>query len=322
MKICVTGGSGAIGSFLCESLLKEGNHVVCVDNLLTGDIENIKNLKENKLFKFFRNDICENNVFKNVCNVLNIKKFDQIYNLASPASPIHYQRNSIETIEANTIGVMNVLKEAIRTNCDILHTSTSEIYGEPLVHPQKETYYGNVNIVGPRSCYDESKRCSETIIMSYKEKYDLNVRIVRIFNCFSENLASNDGRVISNFIAQTLRNLDVTIYGDGTQTRSFCYVDDMINGLKLMMNNKSNFVGPINLGNPNEISIIDLAKKVINMTNSKSKIIFNKLPKNDPARRCPDISLAKEKLLWEPKTSLEEGLEKVINSFKKRVNRK
>lgn len=308
MNILVTGGAGFIGSHLCEFLLNNGDKIICLDNFFTGSLKNIKHLENNPKFKVISHDIKE--PLRDVVE----EHIDQIYNLACPASPVHYQFNPIETIKANTLGVINVLEFARINGSRVLQASTSEVYGDPEVHPQVETYRGNVSILGPRSCYDEGKRVAETLFMDYHRKYRLDIRIVRIFNTYGSRMAENDGRVISNFIVQALKNQKITVFGDGSQTRSFCYVKDMVEGLYKMMN--QDYIGPVNLGNTNEIKIIDVAKKIINHTKSSSKIIFNSLPEDDPKQRRPDISLAKEKLSWEPKISFEDGIKKTIEYFK------
>jgi UDP-glucuronate decarboxylase len=303
--ILVTGGAGFIGSHLCERLLTDDQKVICLDNLFTGSLDNIELLKSNINFEFVNHDIT-NPYFRD--------GIDEIYNLACPASPIHYQSNPIKTVKTCTIGVINMLGLAKKNNAKILQASTSEVYGDPDVHPQKEDYNGNVNTLGFRSCYDEGKRCAETLFMDYKREHNLNIAIVRIFNTYGPNMTKNDGRVVSNFILQALQNDNITIYGDGSQTRSFQFIDDLVEGLIKMMN--SDIVGPINLGNPIELSMTDLAYKVIKLTNSSSNIIYKKLPKDDPKRRRPDISLAKSTLDWSPLTDLETGLKKTINYFK------
>jgi UDP-glucuronate decarboxylase len=305
-NILVTGGAGFIGSHLCKALLELGHYVICLDNLLTGSISNIQDLKSNNNFEFVKHDITEPYYRNNI---------DQIYNLACPASPVHYQYNPIKTIKTCTIGVINMLGLAKNNNAKILQASTSEVYGDPEVHPQKEDYNGNVNTLGFRSCYDEGKRCAETLFMDYKREHNLNIKIVRIFNTYGPNMTKNDGRVVSNFILQALNNRNITIYGDGSQTRSFQFIDDLVLGLMKMMN--SDFVGPVNLGNSEELSVKNLANKVIKLTNSSSDIIFKELPEDDPKRRRPDISLAISKLGWTPKTELETGLRKTINYFSK-----
>ena len=303
--ILVTGGAGFIGSHLCERLLSDNHKVICLDNLFTGSLDNIEVLKSNINFEFVNHDITKPYFRDGI---------DEIYNLACPASPIHYQSNPIKTVKTCTIGVINMLGLAKKTNAKILQASTSEVYGDPDVHPQKEDYNGNVNTLGFRSCYDEGKRCAETLFMDYKREHNLNIKIVRIFNTYGPNMTKNDGRVVSNFILQALQNDNITIYGDGSQTRSFQFIDDLVEGLIKMMN--SDNVGPINLGNPIELSMTDLAYKVIKLTKSCSEIIYKKLPKDDPKRRRPDISLAKSILDWSPVIDLETGLKKTINYFK------
>jgi len=306
--VLISGGAGFIGSHLCEYILSKGDYVICVDNLFTGNKGNIIHLKEN--FDFIEHDIIEPLIIE--------KKIDQIYNLACPASPIHYQFNAIRTIKANTIGMINMLGLAKKHNSRILQTSTSEIYGDAKEHPQKESYRGNVNPIGPRACYDEGKRVAETLMFDYHRQNKVDIRVVRIFNTYGPNMNKDDGRVISNFIIQALNNKQLTIYGDGTHIRSFCYVSDMVKGIYNMMN--SNHLGPINLGNPNEkISILKLAKKIIEQTNSKSETINKQLPEDDPKERQPDITKAKELLNWQPEVSLDDGLKKTIEYFKKIV---
>ena len=303
--ILVSGGAGFIGSHLCERLLIDDHKVICLDNLFTGSLDNIEVLKSNINFEFVNHDITKPYFRDGI---------DEIYNLACPASPIHYQSNPIKTVKTCTIGVINMLGLAKKNNAKILQASTSEVYGDPDVHPQKEDYNGNVNTLGFRSCYDEGKRCAETLFMDYKREHNLNIKIVRIFNTYGPNMTKNDGRVVSNFILQALQNDNITIYGDGSQTRSFQFIDDLVEGLIKMMN--SDNVGPINLGNPIELSMTDLAYKVIKLTNSSSDVIYKKLPKDDPKRRRPDISLAKSILDWSPVIDLETGLKKTINYFK------
>ena len=306
-RIIITGGAGFIGSNLCERLVNEGNDVICVDNFFTGSKDNIRHLIGNNHFELVRHDVT--------------KEFyaeaDQIYNLACPASPPSYQYNPIKTIKTSIMGTINMLGLAKRCKARILQASTSEIYGDPKVHPQTEDYWGNVNPIGIRSCYDEGKRCAETLMMDYHRQNNVDTKIVRIFNTYGPNMAQNDGRVVSNFILQALKNEDITIYGDGSQTRSFCYVDDLIEGLIRMMNSK--LVGPVNLGNPSERTILDFAKLIIKLTNSKSQIIYKSLPSDDPTQRQPDISLAKKELDWEPKIDIEDGLMKTINYFKELI---
>ena len=303
--ILVTGGAGFIGSHLCKRLLNENHYVICLDNLFTGTLKNIEEFENNKNFEFVNHDITKP-YFRD-------DNIDEIYNLACPASPIHYQSNPIKTVKTCTIGVINMLGLAKKNNAKILQASTSEVYGDPEIHPQKEDYNGNVNTLGYRSCYDEGKRCAETLFMDYKREHNLNIRIVRIFNTYGPNMTKNDGRVVSNFILQAINNENITIYGDGLQTRSFQFIDDLVEGLLKMMN--SDFVGPVNLGNPVELSMKDLAGKIINLTNSSSDIIYKELPEDDPKRRRPDISLANTKLDWKPIIDLEYGLQKTINYF-------
>ncbi len=305
-KILVTGGSGFLGSHLCERLLSEGNEVICLDNYFTGDKKNIIHLISNPYFELIRHDITTP-IFLEV---------DQIYNLACPASPIHYQYNAIKTIKTSVLGAINVLGLAKRVKATVLQASTSEVYGDPEVHPQEESYWGHVNPIGIRSCYDEGKRCAESLFINYHKQNNVDIKIMRIFNTYGPRMHPNDGRVVSNFIMQALNNQDITIYGDGMQTRSFCYVDDLINGMIKLMNSPKEFIGPVNIGNPGEFTIKELAEMVIKLTGSKSKLVYNELPADDPMQRKPNITLAKEKLSWEPKIKLEEGLIKTINYFK------
>lgn len=306
-RILVTGGAGFIGSHLCEELIKCGHEVICVDNFYTGQKKNITHLMGNPNFELLRHDI----TFPLYLEV------DQIYNLACPASPIHYQFNPVQTIKTNVHGSINMLGLAKRTRSKILQASTSEVYGDPEIHPQVESYWGNVNPIGPRACYDEGKRCSETLYMSYFHQYKVEVKIVRIFNTYGPRMHLDDGRVISNFVIQALKNADITIYGDGRQSRSFCYIDDMIRSLLLMMETPFEFPGPLNLGNPVECTIHELAEKIIALTGSASNIVYRPLPEDDPLRRNPDISLAQEKLGWQPTVEIEEGLKKTIAYFEK-----
>jgi UDP-glucuronate decarboxylase len=304
-RILVTGGAGFLGSHLCKSLLDQGNEVVCVDNFYTSTKRNINALQKNTNFEFIRHDV----TFPLYVEV------DEIYNLACPASPIHYQRDPVQTTKTSVHGAINMLGLAKRTGARILQASTSEVYGDPSVHPQTEAYWGNVNPIGIRSCYDEGKRCAETLFFDFHRQYKVPIKVARIFNTYGPNMQPNDGRVISNFIMQALNNEDITIYGDGTQTRSFCYVDDLINGLITLMNSDSKIVGPINLGNPTESTIKEIAQGIIRLTNSNSKIVNLELPSDDPRQRNPDISEAKQKLNWEPKVALEDGLRLTINYF-------
>jgi len=305
--VLVTGGAGFIGSHLCEHLLNFGNEVICMDNFFTGSKENIRHLLQDPRFELIRHDIVHP-VFVEV---------DEIYNLASPASPIHYQFNPVKTTKTNVMGSIHMLGLAKRVHAKILQASTSEVYGNPEIHPQEESYWGNVNPIGLRSCYDEGKRCAETLFFDYHRQNKVKIKVVRIFNTYGPRMHPNDGRVVSNFIVQALQGEDITIYGDGSQTRSFCYVDDMVDGLYSMMNSPDDFIGPVNLGNPSEFTILQLAQKVIELTNSKSKIIHKTLPEDDPVRRKPDISLAKENLNWNPTIPLEKGLIKTIEYFDK-----
>lgn len=303
----VTGGAGFIGSHLCKYLLESKYYVICIDNLFTGSINNISELLENPNFEFIKHDITKP-FYRN--------KIDEIYNLACPASPIHYQKNPIKTVKTCTIGVINMLGLAKKNNAKILQASTSEVYGDPEIHPQIEQYNGNVNPIGYRSCYDEGKRCSETLFMDYFREHNIKIKIIRIFNTYGPNMAANDGRVVSNFINQALNFQEITINGDGNQTRSFQYIDDLIDGLIKMMKTENSFTGPVNLGNPNEISMNELASKVLKFTKSKSRLVYRDLPKDDPHRRKPDISLAIKKLNWKPEYDLELGLIKTIEFFK------
>jgi len=304
-KILVTGGAGFLGSHLCEKLLEHGHDVICADNLFTGSKENVLHLMDNPYFEFFRHDI----TFPLFVEV------DEIYNLACPASPIHYQYDPVQTTKTSVHGAINMLGLAKRTKAKILQASTSEVYGDPAVHPQTEDYWGNVNPVGPRSCYDEGKRCAETLFFDYYREHKLRIKVARIFNTYGPRMHPNDGRVVSNFIVQALQNENITIYGDGSQTRSFCYVDNLIDGLIKLMESGDDFTGPVNIGNPNEFTIKELAEKIIEMTQSSSKLIYKSLPENDPVRRQPDITLAKKILGWEPSIELEEGLTHTINYF-------
>jgi len=304
-RILITGGAGFLGSHLCERLLAEGHDVLCLDNFFTGSKDNILHLLGNPHFECIRHDIT-NPIYLEV---------DQIYNLACPASPVHYQFNPIKTIKTSVMGAINTLGIAKRVKARILQASTSEVYGDPEVHPQPESYWGRVNPIGVRSCYDEGKRAAECLMMDYHRQNNVDVKIVRIFNTYGPRMAVNDGRVVSNFIMQALRGEDITVYGDGAQTRSFCYVDDLIEGLILMMNSAEGFTGPVNVGNPVEFTILELAETLIKMTGSSSRITFMPLPQDDPVQRRPNISLAREKLGWNPRVPLAEGLEKTIAYF-------
>ncbi len=311
-RILITGGAGFVGSHLCERLLAEGHEVYCMDNYFTGRKDNIMHLMSNPYFELIRHD---------VTNPFHIE-VDEIYNLACPASPIHYQYNPIKTIKTSVMGAINMLGLAKRVNAKILQASTSEVYGNPLVHPQPEEYWGNVNPMGERSCYDEGKRAAETLFRDYHAQNNVNTKIIRIFNTYGPRMHPNDGRVVSNFIMQALQGIDITVYGKGDQTRSFQFVDDLIEGMVRLMDTDDSFRGPVNIGNPVEFTILELAEKVIELTNSKSKIIFKDLPSDDPMKRKPDISLAKRELDWEPKVMLEEGLKKTIEYFKRYVEPK
>lgn len=304
-KILVTGGAGFLGSHLCERLLNDGNEVICVDNFFTGTKDNISPLLSNPFFEVIRHDVC----FPLYVEV------DEIYNLACPASPIHYQHDPVQTTKTSVHGAINMLGLAKRVNAKIFQASTSEVYGDPEVHPQTEDYWGRVNPVGIRSCYDEGKRCAETLFFDYYRQHNLRIKVARIFNTYGPRMHPNDGRVVSNFIMQALQNKPITIYGDGSQSRSFCYVDDLIEAFVRLMNSADNVTGPINTGNPNEFTIKELAEKVIDITGSKSKIEFEKLPSDDPKQRQPDITLAKKTLGWEPEISLEKGLPNTIDYF-------
>lgn len=308
--VLVTGGAGFIGSHLCEYLLNQGHKVICLDNFFTGSMDNIGLLLKNNRFKLVKQNVIEPFNFK----------VDEIYNLACPASPIHYQREPVETVKANVMGMINCLELAKKTGAKILQASTSEVYGDPKEHPQKESYWGNVNPIGKRSCYDEGKRCAETLCADYEREYGLNIKIARIFNTYGPRMALNDGRVISNFIVQALLKKPITIYGNGAQTRSFQYISDLILGLAKLMESDE-FSGPVNLGNRNEFTIRQLAQEVIRLTGSKSKVILKPLPDDDPKQRQPDISLAKGKLNWRPKIKLADGLEKTIRYFKEKLKK-
>jgi len=306
-RILVTGGAGFVGSHLCKRLLEEGNDVICLDNYFTGNKNNILELLNNPFFELVRHDITEPYY----------AEVDEIYNLACPASPVHYQHNPIKTIKTSVMGAINVLGLAKRVGAKVLQASTSEVYGDPHVHPQTESYWGNVNPIGLRSCYDEGKRCAETLFMDYHHQNGVAIKIIRIFNTYGPKMNPQDGRVVSNFIVQALKGQDITIFGDGTQTRSFQYVDDLVEGMIRMMNSEHSFLGPVNLGNPNEFTMLELAEKVIKLTGSSSKIIFMPLPQDDPKQRRPDIALAKQKLdNWEPNIQLDEGLLKAITYFR------
>ncbi len=309
-RILVTGGAGFVGSHLCERLLKEKNDVICLDNFFTGDKRNIIHLLNNPYFELVRHDV----------TMPYFAEVDQIYNLACPASPIHYQYNGIKTVKTSVMGAINMLGLAKRIKARILQASTSEVYGDPKIHPQTEDYWGHVNPIGVRSCYDEGKRCAETLFMNYHTQNNVDIKIIRIFNTYGTNMHPNDGRVVSNFILQALKNEDITIYGDGTQSRSFQYVDDLVEGMIRMMNTNDNFIGPVNIGNPNEFTILKLAKIILELTGSKSKIVFLPATADDPTQRKPDISLAKKELNnWEPKIQLKQGLIRTIEYFDKLI---
>jgi UDP-glucuronate decarboxylase len=304
MKILVTGGAGFLGSHLCDRLISDEHEVICLDNFFTGSKQNIIHLLDNPNFELIRHDVVD--PFK--------VEVEQIYNLACPASPVHYQHNPIKTVKTSVMGAINALGLAKRVGARILQASTSEVYGDPQVHPQPEDYRGNVNPIGPRACYDEGKRCAETLFFDYHRQNNVDIRVIRIFNTYGPRMRPDDGRVVSNFIIQALKGDDITVYGDGKQTRSFCYVEDLIEAMIRMMNQEE-IIGPVNTGNPNEFTILELAEKVIELTGSKSKIIFKDLPEDDPMQRKPDNTLAREKLDWEPQIQLEQGLEKTIAFF-------
>lgn len=305
-RILITGGAGFLGSHLCERLLNEGNDIICLDNFFTGTKENVAHLLGKPHFELMRHD---------VTSPLYVE-VDQIYNLACPASPIHYQHDPVKTTKTNVHGAINMLGLAKRTKATIFQASTSEVYGDPEVHPQPEPYWGRVNPIGPRSCYDEGKRCAETLFFDYQRQHDLNIKVVRIFNTYGPRMHPNDGRVISNFIVQALKGENITIYGNGQQTRSFCYVDDLIEGFVVMMKSERGFTGPVNLGNPGEFTMLELAEKVLHLVGGKSQLTFHPLPADDPRQRQPDITLAKAKLGWEPKVALDDGLKLTIDYFR------
>lgn len=311
-RILVTGGAGFIGSHLCKKLVEEGHEVICADNLFTGSKKNIEPLMEYGNFEFLRHDVTKE---------LYVEA-DQIYNLACPASPVHYQYNPIKTMKTSVLGALHMLGLAKRVHGRILQASTSEVYGNPEVHPQPEAYWGSVNPIGPRSCYDEGKRAAETLFFDYNRQHGLDIKVIRIFNTYGPNMSLNDGRVVSNFIVQALKNEDISIYGDGSQTRSFCYVDDMVDGMQRMMESREGFTGPINIGNPGEFTMLELAEKIIALTGSRSEIRHEALPQDDPVQRRPVIGLAKRELGWEPKVMLEEGLMRTIQYFEDELRRK
>lgn len=304
-RVLVTGGAGFIGSHLCKKLLEEKNEVICVDNLFTGTMENIKSLLEHKNFEFIRHDVTQE---------LHVE-VEQIYNLACPASPVHYQYDAIKTVKTSVLGAINALELARHNQGRILQASTSEVYGDPHVHPQPESYWGHVNPIGIRACYDEGKRVAETLFFDYHRQYDVDIKVVRIFNTYGPNMDPKDGRVVSNFIVQALKGQDITVYGDGKQTRSFCYVDDLVEGIRRMMDSQAGLIGPVNLGNPGEFTMLELAEKIIDLTGSKSKITYAPLPQDDPVQRKPVITLAQKRLDWKPKVMLDEGLKKTIAYF-------
>ena len=305
-KILVTGGAGFLGSHLCERLLREGNEVVCLDNYFTGQKQNVVHLLENPFFEMIRHDV----------TMPFFIEVDEIYNLACPASPIHYQYNPIKTVKTSVMGAINMLGLAKRIKAKVLQASTSEVYGDPEVHPQTEDYWGHVNPIGPRSCYDEGKRVAETLFINYHKQNDVRIKIIRIFNTYGPRMHPHDGRVVSNFIVQALDGEDITIYGDGSQTRSFCYVDDLLDGMIRLMNSREDFIGPVNVGNPGEFTMLELAELVLKLTGSRSKIVYMPLPADDPLQRQPNIELARKELGWEPTIPLEEGLRKTIDYFK------
>lgn len=308
MEILVTGGAGFIGYHLCKRLLEDGNTVHCLDNMYTGQEENVEKLNAYNNFYFHKGDVID-------INTITAIAYDQIYNLACPASPVHYQADPIKTFKTSVLGSINLLGLAYKLNARILLASTSEVYGDPEIHPQPESYWGHVNPNGVRSCYDEGKRAAETLFFDYHRQHNVDIKIVRIFNTYGPNMRGDDGRVVSNFIVQALKNEDITIYGTGKQTRSFCYVSDLVDGLIRMMNSRADFSGPVNLGNPGEFTMLELADKIIELTNSKSKIIYKPLPQDDPTQRKPVIDLAKKELGWEPTIKLEDGLKKTIEYF-------
>lgn len=306
MRILVTGGAGFIGSHLCRRLINEGHQVICLDNLFTGTRNNVKDLIDKSNFEL---------IIQDVTQPIQLDNIDQIYNLACPASPIHYQYNPVKTVETNVIGAINVLNLAKRTGACVLQASTSEVYGDPTVHPQKEEYWGNVNPIGIRSCYDEGKRAAETLFFDYHRQYGVDIKVVRIFNTYGPNIQKNDGRVVSNFIVQAIEGKDITIYGDGLQTRSFCFVSDLVEGIVRLMNSDKAITGPINIGNPSEFTVKQLAEMIISMTKSESTIVYKPLPQDDPKKRKPDITLAMRELEWIPMVEIHEGLEKTIKYF-------
>jgi len=308
-RVLVAGGAGFLGSHLCDALLRDGAEVICVDNYYTGTRKNITHLLDDRAFEIVRHDV----------TFPLYVECDQIYNLACPASPIHYQCDPVQTTKTSVHGSINLLGLARRVRAPILLASTSEVYGDPTVHPQHEDYWGNVNPIGPRSCYDEGKRCAETLFFDYKRQHSLEIKVVRIFNTYGPRMSPDDGRVVSNFIMQALKGDDITIFGDGTQTRAFCYVDDMIDGLMRMMRSPRGFAGPVNLGNPHELTMLEFAEKIIELTGSQSRLVYKPLPEDDPQQRCPDIGRARDNLDWQPRTSLEDGLAETIRYFRERL---
>ena len=305
-RTLITGGAGFLGSHLCDRLIKDGHDILCVDNFFTGSKANVVHLMANPYFEMMRHDV----------TLPLYVEVDQIFNLACPASPVHYQHDPVQTTKTSVHGAINMLGLAKRLSARILQASTSEVYGDPLVHPQPESYWGHVNTIGPRSCYDEGKRCAETLFFDYHRQHNLDIKVVRIFNTYGPRMHPNDGRVVSNFIVQALKGENITIYGDGNQTRSFCYVDDLIEGFVRMMNTDAGFTGPVNLGNPNEFSMLELAEKVLQLVGGKSKLAYRPLPIDDPKQRQPDITLAKAKLAWQPKVQLEDGLKETVAYFR------
>lgn len=309
-KILITGGAGFLGSHLCDRLIKQGHQVICLDSLFTGSLKNVDGLLNHPSFRFIQHDVVD---------PIAVDELDEIYNLACPASPVHYQHNPIHTMKTSVLGALNVLELARQTGAKVFQASTSEVYGDPSVHPQPEEYWGNVNTIGIRSCYDEGKRAAETLFFDYQRTHHLRIKVVRIFNTYGPRMAADDGRVVSNFIVQALRGEDLTVYGDGSQTRSFCYADDLVEGFIRLMNADDSVVGPLNLGNPGEFTMIELAEKVLRLTGSKSKLIHMPLPQDDPKQRRPDISKAKQLLDWQPTIELEQGLERTIAYFRKAI---
>lgn len=309
-KILITGGAGFLGSHLCDRLIKQGHQVICLDSLFTGSLKNVDGLMSHPSFKFIQHDVVD---------PIAVDALDEIYNLACPASPVHYQHNPIHTMKTSVLGALNVLELARQTGAKVFQASTSEVYGDPSVHPQPEEYWGNVNTIGIRSCYDEGKRAAETLFFDYQRTHHLHIKVVRIFNTYGPRMAADDGRVVSNFIVQALRGEDLTVYGDGSQTRSFCYADDLVEGFIRLMNADDSVVGPLNLGNPGEFTMIELAEKVLRLTGSQSKLIHMPLPQDDPKQRRPDISKARQLLDWQPTVELEQGLERTISYFREAI---